>query len=239
MKNLTELVKEYKQTKEQKLLDLIFEELRYTIKKKSKNIFFNKWYPYSLYHKCKSCRECKKDENISLEEQKIICENCEKCSCIKGSFNLKKSGLCDYNDIKNDLVLEILRIIKNYNPEKDFNTYLFASLWEWYPSFLNKNFIKSLQNKTLTTVNSEGEENEFEVEEEPAQTALEEKEETAITIEQIYNVCKNDTERKTLELLEKGLNQRQIAKELKVSYQYISLIIKELRKKLKKFREIT
>jgi len=220
MNNITLLVREYKKTNSQKIMNDIYLKLTPLMQSKAKFIFYKKFYPYSLYHKCKECLNCK-------EKNKIICESCERCSCIKGTFNLNKSGLCDYLDVENDLWIEVLRIIKNYNPKKDFDTYLYACLWEWIPSFLTKNFVKSLKNKSLIYFNESGEENEIDAIDENFEHQL-----NIFSMEEILNICDN-IEKKIVKLLYKGLKQKEIAQKIKVSEQFISLKIQQLGKKLK------
>jgi len=226
MINLTQLVKEYKQTKNKILLNKIYLELQSTIKQKAKFIFFQKWYPLNLYHPCKFCRSCDKLNNIPKSEHSLICKDCEICKCIKGFFNLNKNHLCDYEDVENDIWLEVIRTIENFDMTKDFNTYLFSNLWEFIPSFINKNFIKSLSNKSLTQSDEEGNETQMDIPEEETQTKK-------IDLDTILNCCKTEQEREILRLLAKGSKQEEIAEILELSSQYISKVIIRLRKRLK------
>jgi len=226
MINLTSLVKEYKETKNKLLLDKIYLELQSTIKQKARFIYYAKWYPLNLYHPCKYCRNCTKLNNIPKSEHNLICKNCQDCKCIKGFFNLKKNNLCDYEDVENDLWLEILRTIENFDTTKDFNTYLFSNLWEFIPTFITKNFIKSLTNKSLVKIDEEGNESEREISEEETQTKQ-------IDLDNILKLCKTKRKKEIVRLLAKGLKQEEIAEILKVSPQYISNVLKGLRNILK------
>src|SRR5574343_1243422 len=142
MENLTPLVREYKKTNNPVLMTEICNELTPLIKQKANFIFYKKYYPLSLYNKCYSCQIC---DNKS----KSNCKLCKKCSCIKGTFNLNKSGLCELEDVESDLWVEVLRIIKNYDVTKDFDTYLYSSIWDVRPSFITMDFIKSLQEESF------------------------------------------------------------------------------------------
>jgi RNA polymerase sigma factor (sigma-70 family) len=232
MTNLTELVKEYKKTKNNLIIDKIYAELKSTIQQKAGYIYFTKYYPLNLYHNCKFCRNCDKLNNVPKSEHIIICKDCDICKCIKGFFNLRKNNLCEYEDVENDIWLEIMRTIENFDITKDFNTYLFSCLWEFVPSFITKNFVKSLSNKSLTKIDEEGNETEMEIPDEQ-----DKKTEPKISIEEIFEICKDNFEKKILTLILQGktINRTVIAKELNVSPQYISLILKDLRKRLKKF----
>ncbi len=220
--NNTILVRQYKQTKYKKTLEQIYDNLKPIVQKKAKFIYNKKYYPLSLYYKCKECKICK-------QTNKSICKKCDKCSCIKGTFNLRKDNLCDYLDVEHDIWIEVFRIIKNYKTEKDFDTYLFACLWEWIPSFINKNFIKSLLNKSLTYFNEEDEVNESDIGDNKTEINLDKK----IDLEEILSNCKNAQEKEIIELLLKEPNQSEVAKVLKVSPQYISLVLKKLQERIK------
>jgi len=230
MLNLTNLIKEYKESKNKQLLDQVYKELNSTIRQKAKFIYFAKYYPLNLYHPCKYCRNCDKLNNVPKAEHNTICKDCDICRCIKGFFNLRKEGLCEYEDVEQDLNLEVLRVIENFDMTKDFNTYLFSCLWEWIPSFITKNFVKSLLNKSLTKIDDEGNETEMDIADE-----TEEKSEPSVSIEDIFTICKDDLEKKVLILIlkHKKINQTKIAKELGITQQAISLILKGLRKRLK------
>jgi RNA polymerase sigma factor (sigma-70 family) len=164
---------------------------------------------------------------VPKAEHNEICKECEECKCVKGFFNLKKSNLCEYEDVENDIWLEIMRTIENFDITKDFNTYLFSNLWEFIPSFITKNFVKSLLNKSLTKVDSEGNETEMEI-------ADEEEKDNQFDIETIIKLCKTEQEKEIIQLLIKGLKQKEIAEKLEVSEQYISKKLIKLRKQLKK-----
>jgi RNA polymerase sigma factor (sigma-70 family) len=225
MTNLTNLVKEFKTTKNKQLLDKICLELKPTVIQKAKFIYYAKWYPLNLYHPCKFCRNCEQLKDIPKEEHNLICKECTDCKCVKGFFNLRKNNLCDYEDVENDLWCEILRIVDNFDITKDFNTYLFSCLWEFIPTFITKDFVKSLSNKSLTHIDEEGNETQIDISDTP-------KENTNFSIDQIYKICKTSAERKIIDLLLKGFKQIDIANELKVSEQYISKVILKLKSNL-------
>jgi RNA polymerase sigma factor (sigma-70 family) len=183
------------------------------------------------YHPCKFCRNCNKLNDVPKEEHNIICKDCSVCKCIKGFFNLRKNGLYTEKDVENDIWLEVLRVIENYDITKDFNVYLFSCLWEFVPTFITKNFVKSLLDKSLTKIDEEGNETEQEIADEQK-----EKSEPKISIDEIFAICKDEFEKKILTLIlkQKKINRTKIAKELGVSSSYISLTLKDLRKRIKK-----
>ena len=113
---------------------------------------------------------------------------------------------------------------------QDTGLYVFSCLWEFIPTFITKNFVKSLLNKPLTKIDDEGNETELEISNEPK-----EKSKLNISIEEIFSICVNEFEKKILKLIlkNKKVNRTKIAKELGVSPQYISLKLKDLRKRLK------
>jgi len=231
MLNLTNLVKEYKQTKNKQIIEQIYAELKVTVQQKAKFIYYHKWYPMNLYHPCKYCRNCNKLNDIPKSEYSIICKECNICKCIKGFFNLKKDNLCEYQDVENDIWLEILRNINNFDITKDFNTYLFSCLWEFIPSFITKDFIKSLSHKSLIQEDEEGNETQIDIPEEQEETK------PKPSIQEILKVCKTDIERKVCKLLleSPNLSQEELAEKLGTYQMDISRIINKLRKRLKKF----
>lgn len=226
MNKLTNLILQYQQNNSKDILKEILNTLDPIIIKKAKYVYYVKWYPINLYHFCKYCRNCNKLNNIPKSEHSLICKDCEICKCIKGFFNLNKNHLCDYEDVENDIWLEVIRTIENFDMTKDFNTYLFSNLWEFIPSFINKNFIKSLSNKSLTQSDEEGNETQMDIPEEETQTKK-------IDLDTILNCCKTEQEREILRLLAKGSKQEEIAEILELSSQYISKVIIRLRKRLK------
>jgi DNA-directed RNA polymerase specialized sigma24 family protein len=219
--NIELLVKEYKQSQNKKILNTIFLSLKKLIEKKAKYIYHKKFYPLSLYGKCSACRNC---------QDRTKCEECQSCTCIKGTFNLKRNHLCDYRDVEDDLWLEILRIIKNYDITKNFDTYLYASLWEWRPSFVNKNLLKEIETRSLTR--SEDCDN---VSEDVPDYTVDEENKLGWTIEEIEKICKTENEKKVLSILVSNnrLNQEEIAEKSCLTRQTVSKIIKNFRKKIK------
>jgi RNA polymerase sigma factor (sigma-70 family) len=228
MINLTNLVKEYRQTKNKQILDKIYIELKSTIQQKAKFIYYAKWYPLNLYHPCKYCRNCDKLNEIPKTEHNTICKDCDKCKCVKGFFNLKKDNLCEYEDIENDLWLEVLRIVDNFDITKDFNTYLFSCVWEFIPTFITKDFVKSLSNKSLTQQDEEGNETQIDI--------SEEKEEPKLSLEEILKVATTKREKELINLFlnDKKMTQEKAGEIMGISQQAISLIFNKLQRKLKK-----
>jgi RNA polymerase sigma factor (sigma-70 family) len=213
------LIKEYKQIKDKKILDQIYLSLNPVIKNKARYIFEKKYYPLSLYYRCYNCLQCKKQKS----EQ---CQECTLCSCVKGTFNLKKRHLCSQEDIENDLWIDVLRMIETYDMSKKWDNYFYASLWNWQPTFLTKNFIKSLLDESLE------ESNDVEKIEESTQRIVK------IEADNLIEIAKgilSEDEMKILYilLLPKKLTHLQIAKKLNVSQQTVSLKLAKIRKKLK------
>ena len=229
MENLTNLVIQYKQSKNKQIIDKIYSELKNTVRQKTQFIYYAKWYPMNLYHKCKYCRNCDKLNNVPKSEHNIICKDCNICKCIKGFFNLKKHNLCDFEDVENDIWLEIMRVIENFDITKDFNTYLFSCLWEFVPTFITKDFIKSLSHKSLTQQDDKG--NEYEID-----VAIEEKIDPLFTPEAILKVCETKREKEVVNLFlnDKTMTQEKAGKKLKISHQAISLILTKLQNRLLK-----
>jgi len=240
MINLTNLVKEYKEKKDKILLNQIYTELQSTIKQKARFIYYAKFYPLNLYHPCKFCRNCNKLNNVPKNEHNIICKDCDICKCIKGFFNLKKNNLCEFEDVENDIWLEVMRTIEDFDITKDFNTYLFSNLWEFIPSFITKDFVKSLSNKSLTKLDDEGNETQIDISEEGEIDKLNKEQEIQQKFEKtknkILSLCKTEREKIVINLFlnDKTMTQDKAGEILKISQQAISLILNKLQKRLKK-----
>lgn len=222
MINVTSLVIKYKKDKNPATLNEIMSHLHPVIKQKAKYIFKKKYFPYSLYHKCKSCQHCKTQNNLTCLQHIFDHLDCPACSCIKGTFNLSKIGTVDYVDIEHDLIMEVMRLINNFDITKDFNVYLFATLWKWNPSFLTESFIQEL--------------NHTEFKEEIMNNIITEKPEGDFLLRDfIDEVVPDKRDREILRYLcEEKLDARQIAKKMGLSKTHIYNIINKLRKKLKK-----
>lgn len=232
MENLTEIVKKYKAEKKiSQMADSsqIYFKLKHMVKEKARYVYTQKWFPFSLWHKCQACSRCKLEEcpyaQFNKEKDTDDIQTCEKCTCTRGAFNLKKGNFCEYEDVENDLWLEIMRIVDNYDEDRDFNTYLIACLWDWMPKFLTKDFIDSLSN-TSTVVEEDGEEKEIDIEVPESSSRL--------SFEEIFSVCKTEKERRIVQKMRENKGVCEIAKEMKCSHQYISLITQRLQKRLKK-----
>lgn len=206
----SELVKQYKETKDKNILNNIYTILRPFVISRAKYVYYKQYYPLSNYYN--------KD--------------------IKGTFNLSKSNLCEYLDVENDLWMEVLRIIDKYDTNKDFDIYFRSCLWNWRPSFLNANFISSLSNKSIT--NEGEEENQLDILVEPDKLNLEkeeiitEKKENLKQLKKgILECCETENETKVFSILLKDnkINQSEIAKKVKISQPAVNKIIKKIRKK--------
>jgi len=159
MENLSELVREYRKTKDNKILENIWRLLEPIIKEKASYVYYQQTYPLNLYKPCKFCKNCKKVKGKSLVDKTKICKECKDCKCIKGLFNLYEKKLCDYKDVESDVWLEIMRIIGNYDVTRDFNKYLFGNLWEYKPSFMTRGFVDNfIKNRPLYKVNKDTDE---------------------------------------------------------------------------------
>jgi len=232
MENITEKVIEYKKTSNKKLLEDILKLLQITIKDKTDFIFFKKWYPYNMYIKCKYCQKCKFNDIEELKKRKI-CEECRDCICDRGYFNLKINNLCDREDVEQELILEIMRLIINFDIKYgEFNSYLFSSLWNWCPNFITLDFVENIKHHSLYKQNEENEEIILNKEDEISQKEIR----ANLYVEDIFNECKTENEKKICELLlyNPQLTTRELGKKMGMTHQYISLIFKELRKRLKK-----
>ena len=185
--NVTDLVKEYKQTKSEKIFNKIYEKLKPFIREKSKYLYVTKFFQIG-----------------------------------KRYYSVSDSSY-QREDIEQDLMLEILKMIKKYDGIRDFNTYLISSLWKYKPSFVNREFINCLGQDQISE-HEESEKVAYEIE-------------NNFFAEDILSFCKSENEKKVMfaYLSDTSLSQLEIARKIGVSQQYISLILLGLQKKLKKY----
>lgn len=189
MINLNKLVKSYKKSKDNKLLEEIFINLNNIIKERAKFVFYQQ-------------------DFFGTKEIKL--------------YLTKQIELLD---VIQDLNLFILKLIKNYDIKQPFENYLFRSLKFYKPSFINKEFIKTLKTQSIYQMNKEGEEENIAEE----KLILEYKE-----IE--FNEPLTEKEQEIFDLIKEDMNltQEDIAKELGISQQSVSIIIASIKEKIQK-----
>jgi hypothetical protein len=238
MENLTNKIINYKKSKNAKSFNEIYKILQSVLKDKVKFIYYTKWYPLNLYIKCKYCQQCINNKELQNKPKEIerrkLCDKCVDCICSKGYFNLNYGHLCDYEDVKQELDLEILKLINDFDIKLgDFNSYLFSSLWDWRPSFITLEFVENITHNSLFEINEEGEEQILNIKDDKSQKKIT----SNLKIEEILKECKTETERKVCKLLldTPTLSQKTLAKKLGTYQRDISRIINKLRKRLKKF----
>jgi len=144
----------------------------------------------------------------------------------KYEFRLVDTKQCELNDVKQELNLEILRMIKDWKGKQPFENYLFTSLWNWRPNFVNKKLIQHMFNV------HEDDEEDSKVNNIPAEpTEIEEE----INIDEMFSNL-TDIEKKIVILLKDNpeLNQSQLAETIGVTQQRISELLLNIRKKYNK-----
>ena len=145
----------------------------------------------------------------------------------KCEFRLINTKQIELNDVKQELNLEVLRIINNYNIKKPFEKYLFGCLWNWKPKFMNKKFLQQYLNIHETDGNRGIKIDEI--------LGKPEGDKEKINIDEMFeNLTK--IEKKIINFLIKNsnLNQSQLAEKIGVTQQMISKIMKNVRKKYRK-----
>jgi len=140
---------------------------------------------------------------------------------------LSETKQVDLQDVKQDMCIEIMRIIKKYDCKKPFDNYLFSSLWNWKPHFLNKKFYNYLKNNSSEIVDEEGNEKSL-IENIPQ----EESTTSELDFKEMFENL-NETEKKVINLLtgNNNLKQSEIADIIGVKQSRISKILKGLKKK--------
>jgi RNA polymerase sigma factor (sigma-70 family) len=145
----------------------------------------------------------------------------------KFEFRLVDTKQYELNDVKQELNLEVLRIIKDYNINEPFEPYFFASLWNWKPRFVNKKLIQQLLN-----IHEVDEDEDSKVNNIPAEPVEIEDE---LNIDEMFTNL-TDIEKKIVILLKDNpeLNQSQLAETIGVTQQRISELLVNIRKKYHK-----
>lgn len=137
----------------------------------------------------------------------------------------------DFEDIKQELYLEILRLLNNLDPKKSFETYLYSTLWNWDASrIINQDFYNQLKNVNMITADEADEEDTPIIDTIATLPKFDEEEE----IEHLFTKL-TSTEKKIIEILRLNskIKQPELAKILKVTQQAVSKIFVSLRKKYK------
>ena len=134
-------------------------------------------------------------------------------------FNKLKFSKLEKNDIKQELYVTVLKIIKDYNIKKPFENYLFSGLKNWLPEIAKEDttYYQPL----------------YEVPIEKCQTNIRESLEE-VNIDEIFkNLTKQ--EKKVVEILAKNpeFTHSQIGETIGVTRQRIEFILKNIRKKVK------
>jgi len=149
---------------------------------------------------------------------------------IKGrQFTIKNLGIFDFDDILQELNVELLNIIEKYNITKPFENYFYSVLWNWKPAFMNKrDFWQNLENVC-------GDINDNEQNFSKLLAVYPKKMSDQLNIENMFQKLSDD-EKNVLKLLQKNprLNQSQVADKLGVTQQRISQIYNDLKIKYKK-----
>jgi len=132
-------------------------------------------------------------------------------------------------DIEQELLLIVLKLIENYDTTKPFFPYFYSTISKWYFRMNEEDKINfnSLYKIDETT----GEEIEIEILNEQKLNP-----DTNLKVEDIFKKCKTKNETKICEmyLANPQITEEEIGIKLQMTQQNISLILNKLRKRLKK-----
>jgi len=147
----------------------------------------------------------------------------------KKYIKLSETNQTTLDDVKQELYMDILKLIDTYKVDKEFDTYLFSSLWFWRPAFVNKEFMNQLTNISMYAENDKGEERNL-----LDNFAICHEFDKQIDIDTIFDNL-TEQERNILNMLiaSPDLNYTQIAETIGVSSSRISQIMENLRNKVK------
>lgn len=133
MKKINELAIQYKNTNDRIILNEIFKLLYDSIQEKTKYIFYKQDFVKNRYQ----IKIWNSSQKKYKSEKRV------------NTFKLCNSKKIEISDVEQELKLEILRIIRDYDVKLPFENYLNSSLINWRPSFIRKkNFME-----VLSTIN--------------------------------------------------------------------------------------
>lgn len=144
----------------------------------------------------------------------------------RGHFKLVDMKQNTLDDVKQDLVVEVIKLLKKYKPEQSFSTYLISSLWKWTPKYTRKNkFFKYLKNKSMNIIGEDGEEKSL-IDDIPQTSHFE-----GNLVDLFENLT--ETEIKIVNLFQENnnINQSEIAGIVSLTQQRVSQIFQGLKKK--------
>jgi RNA polymerase sigma factor (sigma-70 family) len=205
---LNNLAKEYSKTGNREVLTKIFTILQNLLKKKASFVFY-----------AKTFHEGKITGHIKLNGKKI--------PVYKHNFKLSETGQTELADVQSELAIELIRILKKYKPEQDFETYLIGALWNWTPKFARKNkFFNYLKFNSMNVIDDTGKEKSL-IDDIPQAKSM--------TDENFTDMFENLTENeiKIINLFQENGNikQTEIAHILGVTKQRVKQILQGLQKK--------
>lgn len=169
-------------------------------------------------------------ENVITNKAKYVYYH-QTITCQGKTFNLFRTNLTTFEDVKQELYLTILEKINTYDVTKPFLTYLYSSIWHWKPSFVNRDFVNQLR----TYKESE--------------LATEDNPQPLINIAKFYEIdydilwgkievlkLLDEQEQEIIDqiFINPNAKQKDIAKILKLSESRISQIIKNIKRKIRK-----
>lgn len=154
----------------------------------------------------------------------------KKFNCGNYSIRLCDTKKVELDDIIQELNLEILRLIEDYDITRPFKNYFFATLWDWRPAFIRTgNFGKEI-NMVISENMLATDENVNFLDNMADPNSIQVQDDTPI-FQKFTDLT--EEEKKVMNLLMKNnkMNQSQIAKIIGVTQPRVSQIIKKLKDK--------
>jgi len=144
-------------------------------------------------------------------------------------FRLVDTKQVDLEDVEQELNLKILELINSFDVEKEFDKYLYGTLWIWKPRFVNSDFIRNLKNVSSIETDDEG--NEFSIID---GIAVLPKQHEEINVNDLF-VDLTEQEKILLNILKENpeINQSELSEKIEVTQPRISQLYDSIRKKLK------
>jgi RNA polymerase sigma factor (sigma-70 family) len=208
---LNQLAKEYKKTASSIILNEIFKLLTDALHKKAQYVFYEQKFSkgkYDIEIFDKTTKQFQKEKRTE-------------------TFRLCDTKKVEFVDVEQELNLKVMELLNKYDARKPFENYLFATLKNWRPTFIqNLNFTKGLNTvneSDLADINDKHSSLDEVVSVMP---------EEEIEIDDLFANL-TEEEKKFIELKKKfpHKNQTEIATILGVTQQRVSQILIDLKKK--------
>jgi RNA polymerase sigma factor (sigma-70 family) len=206
MDNLTELAREYKKIKSQKVSSALKKKADYVFYEQK---FFKNEYKVRIFNR----------ETLKFKNEKRI-----------NTFRLCDTKKIELEDIQQELNLKVMELLEKYNISLPFTNYLFGTLKNWRPSYVQDiNFVKGLDTINESDLSGNKEIKDTDINDIPAP---EQKTEESINLDTLFANLTSQ-EKMVINILRKDCKKKEdeIAKIIGVTQPRVAQILQSIREK--------